>query len=90
MITLQSRESKNLERVRWVKIRFLDADKVNEMGREKMKQFSAPGSKTASIPLKNLEGVEGQEEAGSVEGKPEAGGSGEGAEGKETQWVEGV
>ena len=31
------------------------------MGREKVKQFSAPGSETSSIPLKNPESVRGQE-----------------------------
>ena len=33
------------------------------MGRKKVKQFSAPGSKTSSIPLKNPEGVRGGVEA---------------------------
>ena len=40
-----------------VKIVFLDTDKANRMGRKKVSQFSAPGLKTASIPLKNPEGV---------------------------------
>ena len=30
------------------------------MGRKKVKQFSAPCSETASIPLKNPEGVRGK------------------------------
>ena len=33
---------------------------VNEMERKKVKQFSALGSETASIPLKNTEGVGGK------------------------------
>ena len=33
------------------------------MGPEKVKQFSAPGSKTSSIPLKNPERVRGGKEA---------------------------
>ena len=31
------------------------------MGRKKVKYFSAPGSKTSSIPLKNSERVRGEE-----------------------------
>ena len=33
---------------------------VNGMGLKKLKQFSAPGSKTSSIPLKNPERVRGE------------------------------
>ena len=65
-IRKQSRESRVPEKGRWIMTRFLDTDKVNRMGRKKVKQFSAPGSETASIPLKNLEGVRGGR--GSVEG----------------------
>ena len=36
-IRTQIRESRNLERGRGVKIGFLNADKVNRMGREKVK-----------------------------------------------------
>ena len=43
-----------------------------------MKKFSAPGSKTASILLKNPEGIRG-EEAGGVEGQPGAKSGNEGA-----------
>ena len=53
-----------------------------------MKQFSARGSKTSSIPLKNPEKVRG-EEAGGVEGHPGTRGGGEGAEGEGTKWAEG-
>ena len=53
------------------------------MGREKVWQFSAPGSETASIPLKNPEGVRGEEKAGGVEEKPGARCGGEGAEGEQ-------
>ena len=56
-IRTQSRESRNSKRGRGVKIGFLDADKVDRVGREKVEQFSAPGSKTSSIPLKNPEKV---------------------------------
>ena len=65
-------------RGRRVKIGFLNTDKFNGMGQEKVKQFSAPSSKTSSIPLKNREEVRGGEEAESVEGQPGAGGGGEG------------
>ena len=37
-----------------------------------MWKFSASGSKTASIPLKDSEGARGEEEAGGVERQPEA------------------
>ena len=60
MIRTQSRESKNPERGRGVKIGFLNADKVDRMGRKKVEYFSAPGSKTSSIPLKNPERVRGE------------------------------
>ena len=53
-----------------------------------MYQFRAPGSETASIPLKNPERVRGEEEAGGVKGQPGARGSGERAEGEETEWEE--
>ena len=45
-----------------------------------MKWFSAPGSKTSSIPLKNPEGVRGRKEGGGIEGQPGARDGGEGAE----------
>ena len=38
-------------------------------GRKKVKQFRAPSSKIACIPLKKAEGVRGGEEAGGVEGQ---------------------
>ena len=59
------------------------------MGRKKVKLFSAPGSKTSSIPLKNPEGVRWGKEAEGVEGQPEARSSDEGAEGEDTKWAEG-
>ena len=59
-IRLQSRESRNPERGRGVKIGFLDTDKVNTMGRKKVKWFSASASKTSSIALENLERVKGR------------------------------
>ena len=37
------------------------------MGRKKVKLFSAPDSKTSSIPLKNPERVRGGENAGGAE-----------------------
>ena len=52
-----------------------------------MFQFSAPGLETASIPLKNPEGVKWEEEAGDVEGEPGARGGGEGV--GEEEWAEG-
>ena len=55
------------------------------MRRKKVKQFSAPGSETVSIPLKNHEGVRGKEEAGGAERQPRARDGGEGAEGKNTK-----
>ena len=60
------------------------------MGREKVKWFSAPGSKTSSIPLKNPERVRGGgEEVKGVEGRPRARDGGEGAEGGDIEWAEG-
>ena len=50
-----------------------------------MKQFSAPGSKTFSIPLKIPEGAK---EAGGVKGQPGAKGGDEGAEGEGTTKLE--
>ena len=67
-----------------LKIRFLDTDKVNKMGRKKIQQFSAPGSETTSIPLKNPEGVRG-EESGGFEGQLVARGGSEGAEEEDTK-----
>ena len=60
------------------------------MEQKKVWQFSAPGLKTASIPLKNPEGVRGGEEAGGVEGQSGSKGGGEGAERQreETEWEE--
>ena len=54
-IRTQSRESRDPERGRLVKIGFLDTGRVNRMGRMKVKQSSAPGLETACIPLKNPE-----------------------------------
>ena len=58
-IRTQSRESRNPEKGSGVKIGFLNADEVERMGRKKV-EFSAPGSKTSSIPLKNPERVRGE------------------------------
>ena len=60
-IKTQSRESRNPGRGRRIEIGFPDIDKVNRMGRKKVKQFSVPGSKTSGIPLKNPERVRGEE-----------------------------
>ena len=54
-----------------------------------MQQFSAPGSNTSSIPLKNLERVRGGEEAVGVEGQPEARGGGGETEVEDTKWADG-
>ena len=54
------------------------------MRREKVKQFSAPGSKTSSIPLKNPERVRGR--GGGVKGRPGARDGGEGAEEGDIEW----
>ena len=88
-IRSQSREFWNLERGRRVKIGFLDTNKVDRMGRKKVKWFSAPGSKTSSTPLKNLERVRGREGAGGVEGKLGARDGDEGAEGEDIKWEDG-
>ena len=50
-----------------------------------MKPFSAPGSKTSSLPLENPERVRRREEAGGIERQPEARGGGEGEEGEDTE-----
>ena len=60
VIKAQSREPRNSKRGRGVKIGFLNADKVDRMGQKKTKQFSAPGSKTSSIHLKNPERIRGE------------------------------
>ena len=60
------------------------------MRRKKVKQFSASGSKTASIPLKNPERVRGgEDEAGGEEGQPGARDGGEGLEGADIKWADG-
>ena len=59
-ITSQSRESRDQESEKLVKIRFLNTNKVNGMRRKKVYKFSSPGSETSSIPLKNTEGVRGE------------------------------
>ena len=66
-IRLQSRESRDPKRGRYIKVRFLDTNKVNGKRQNKVETFSAPGSETPSIPLKNPERVKGEEEAGGVE-----------------------
>ena len=87
-IKTQSGKSRNLERGRRANIGFLDTDQVNGMGRKKLYQFSAPGSKTSSISLKNLERVWGGEAEG-VKEQPGARGSGEEAEEENTKWADG-
>ena len=77
-IRTQSRESRNPERGLRVEIGFLDTDKVDRMGREKVKYFSAPGSKTSSMPLENPERVIGGEQEGDVKEQPGARDGGEG------------
>ena len=56
----QSRESRNPERGRRVKVGLLDTDKIHRMKRGKVEKFSAPGLKTFGIRLKNPEGVRGK------------------------------
>ena len=58
------------------------------MGKKNVKQFSAPGSKTSSIPLKNPEKARGREKARGVEGQSGARDDSEGAEGEDTKWIE--
>ena len=50
-----------------------------------MKQFSAPGWKTSSIPLENPERVRGR---GGIEGQPGARDGGKGAEGEDIEWAD--
>ena len=57
------------------------------MAQKKVKEFSAPGSKTSSIPLKNPERVRGGEKSGGAEGNPGARDSGEGEE--DVKWADG-
>ena len=54
-----------------------------------MKQFSAPDSKTASIPLKSPERARKGEKAGGIEKQPGARGGGESVEGEDTKWAKG-
>ena len=58
------------------------------MGREQVKLFSASGSKTSSIPLKNPERVRGEEAEG-VEGQPGVRDGSEVAKGEDTKWAAG-
>ena len=61
------------------------------MRRNKVLQFSAPGSETPSIPLKNPEGVREGKRKQKVKRnsqKPGAWGGGERAEGEDTKWAE--
>ena len=55
-IRTQCRESRNSEEDE-LRLDFWIADMVDRVGRKKVKQFSAPGLKTSSIPLKNPERV---------------------------------
>ena len=61
---------------------------VNRMGREQVKLFSASGSKTSSIPLKNPERVRGEKAEG-IEGQPGARDGSEVAKGEDTMWAAG-
>ena len=83
------RRAENPERGRGVKIGFLNANKVDRMGRKKVKYFSAPGSKTSSIPLKSPERVRGGEEAGGAEVQPGARDGGGRAEEGDIRWADG-
>ena len=67
----------------------LDTNKVNGMRQKKVFKFSAPGSQTPSILLKNPERVTGEEQAGGIERQPGARGDGEAAKGKDTKWAGG-
>ena len=58
------------------------------MRRNKVWKCCAPGSETASIPLKNLEGVMGEEEAGDVERPPGVRGGGERVQEENAKWAE--
>ena len=49
----QSRAVRNPKRGRRVDVGFLDTDKIHRIRRDKVENFSAPGSKTSGIPLKN-------------------------------------
>ena len=62
------------------------------MRRKKVKQFSASGSKTSSIPLKNPERVTGEKDAEGAEGaegQPGTRDGGEGAEEEDTKRADG-
>ena len=61
---------------------------VNGMGRKKVKQFSAPGSKTSSIPSENPERVRGERKQRDRRTTRSMDG-GEGAEQEDTKWVKG-
>ena len=58
------------------------------MRQKKVKYFSAPGSKTSSIPLKNSKRFGGAE-TGGIEGQPEAWDGGEEAEEEDIKWADG-
>ena len=58
-IRSQSRVSRHSVEERRDMLRFLDADKIHRVKRDKVEKFSAPGSKTSGIPLQNPERVRG-------------------------------
>ena len=65
----------------------MDTNKVNEMRRNKVLQFSAPGSETPSIPLKNPEGVREGKKKQEVKRTTRSMRRCEGAEGEDTKWA---
>ena len=58
------------------------------MRQKKVQEFSAFGSKTASIPLNNPGEVKGKEKVGEVKRQPTARSGDERAEGEEKKWAE--
>ena len=56
-IRLQSRVSTDPEKGRQDEVEFLDSDKIHRMKQDELEKFSASGSKTSGIPLKNQEKV---------------------------------
>ena len=61
----------------------MDTNKVNGMRQNEVEKFSAPDLDTPSIPLKNPEGVKGEDEAGGKDKQPGAWGGCEGAGGED-------
>ena len=88
-IRTQSRESRNPERGRAVKIGFLDTDKVNIIDKNKCSSSVLLAWKSTAFYWRTMRESGGGEKAGGVEGQPGTRRSIEEAEKEETEWEKG-